>query len=129
MQFPEKYFYTIGDVSKMTGVKPHILRYWESCIKLLRPARRYSGHRKYTQREIDLINRIRYLVLERRFTLPGARREILRQLNVKSKLGGGLPSQPSLNSAMSVLKEIKNDVEDCLKILQLDSEENLIGPR
>ena len=44
---PEKHYYTIGDVSKMTGVKPHVLRYWEANFKLLRPARRYSGHRKY----------------------------------------------------------------------------------
>src|ERR1700751_3088563 len=81
---PDKYFYTIGDVSRLTSTKPHILRYWESQFKLLRPARRYSGHRKYTQREIDLINRIRYLILERIFTLAGAKREINRQLTGKT---------------------------------------------
>src|SRR5436190_19010445 len=79
----DKYFYTIGDVSKLTGTKPHILRYWESQFKLLRPARRYSGHRKYTQREIDMINRIKYLILDRRYTLAGAKKEINRQLTGK----------------------------------------------
>ena len=68
MEIPEKYFYTIGEVSRLTRTKSHILRYWESQFKLLRPARRYSGHRKYTQREIDLINKIRYLTFEKRYT-------------------------------------------------------------
>ena len=75
---PEKHFYTIGDVSQLTGTKPHVLRYWESQFKLLKPARRYSGHRKYTRRDVELISRIRFLIHERKFTLAGAKREINR---------------------------------------------------
>lgn len=115
---PDKYFYTIGDVCRLTSTKPHILRYWESQFKLLRPARRYSGHRKYTQREIDLINRIRYLIQERRFTLAGAKREIARHVNGRAALGV-LPDNPSpaSSSAVPFLRDLKKEIDECLNLL------------
>ena len=109
----EKYFYTIGETSQLTGVKPHILRYWESQFKLLRPARRYSGHRKFTQKEIDLIHRIRHLILERKFTLAGAKREINRQLGEGPKESAPIRSKDTL----PVLKDLKKELEACLEIL------------
>jgi len=126
MHFPDKYFYTIGDVSQMTKVKPHILRYWESHFKILRPARRYSGHRKYTQREIDLINRIRYLVIDRRFSLSGAKREINRQFNFK-------PPAAKETSSMSpgsvpLIREIKKDVDECLSLLKSKDKGDVLLP-
>lgn len=115
---PEKYFYTIGDVCKMTGTKAHILRYWEGQFKLLRPARRYSGHRKYTQREIDLINRIKYLIIEKKYTLAGAKKEMLRQTTGKSS--SMTVSSLSPSSAVPFLREIKKDIDECLSLLQSD---------
>lgn len=113
---PEKHFYTIGDVCQITGTKPHILRYWESKFKLLRPARRYSGHRKYTQAEIDIIHRIRYLVLDRKFTLAGAKREINRQFGGKMK-PAETPGAHVVAAAVPLLRDIKKDIEECLEIL------------
>jgi len=115
-QLPEKYFYTIGDVSRLTGTKAHILRYWESQFKLLRPARRYSGHRKYTQRDIDLINRIRFLIVDRKFTLAGAKREINRQLTGKTPAAAA--GTPTSSASPTLLREIKRDVEECLFLLK-----------
>lgn len=117
---PEKYFYTIGDVSKLTGTKPHVLRYWESEFKLLRPARRYSGHRKYTKKDLELINRIRYLILEMKYTLAGAKREINRQYSPKAaaqQAEGTAAKTPAVSSA-AMLTEIKKEVDACLDILQ-----------
>ncbi len=116
---PDKYFYTIGDVSRLTSTKPHILRYWESQFKLLRPARRYSGHRKYTQREIDLINRIRYLIQERKFTLAGAKREINRQMTGKAP-SAAAASPVASSSAVPFLRELKREIDDCLELLGSD---------
>ena len=119
MSIPEKYFYSIGDVCSLTGTKPHILRYWESHFKLLRPARRYSGHRKYTQREIDLINRIRFLIIDRKFTLAGAKHEINRQLNPKLREAGATGTLLNgKESNTAILREIKKDVEECLSFLK-----------
>lgn len=111
---PEKYFYTIGDVCKITGTKPHVLRYWESQFKALKPARRYSGHRKYTQREVDIINRIKHLVIDRKFTLEGASKEINRQLN--RPLGNPVETQ-NPQTIFDTLRELKGEVEACLKII------------
>jgi DNA-binding transcriptional MerR regulator len=108
---PQKYFYTIGDVCKLTGTKPHILRYWESQFKLLRPARRYSGHRKYTQREIDLIQRIKHLVVDRKYTLAGAKREITRQAAPPA------PNTADVKAAAPLLAEIKKELDACLELL------------
>ena len=110
---PQKYFYTIGDVCKLTGTKPHVLRYWEAQFKLLRPARRYSGHRKYTQREIDLIQRIKHLVVERKYTLAGAKREINRVKTGTATTQS--PEKPTL--AMPLLHDLKKDVDACLDLL------------
>ncbi len=112
---PEKYFYTIGDVSELTGTKPHILRYWESQFKLLRPARRYSGHRKYTQREIDLITRIKFLILEKKFTLAGAKREMNRQITGKTNALS--TSQQAPSSVIPFLRDLKKDIDDCLSLI------------
>jgi DNA-binding transcriptional MerR regulator len=109
---PQKYFYTIGDVCKLTGTKPHILRYWEAQFKLLRPARRYSGHRKYTQREIDLIQRIKHLVVDRKYTLAGAKREISRPATFNKQTD----ANKSANAA-PLLQDIKKEVDACLELL------------
>src|SRR5690349_1769004 len=110
---PQKYFYTIGDVCRMTGTRPHILRYWESQFKLLKPARRYSGHRKYTQKDIDLINRIRFLIVDRKFTLAGAKREIGRQMNARP---GNAPAAAE-TPLLPILQEIKKEIDSCLDLL------------
>ena len=112
MHLPDKLFYTIGDVSRLTATKPHVLRYWESKFKLLRPARRYSGHRKYSQKDIDLINRIRYLIVDKKFTLNGARREILRQMSARPEAGGPTPM-----AALPLLQDIKREIESCLELI------------
>jgi DNA-binding transcriptional MerR regulator len=123
VDLPEKHFYTIGDVCRLTNTKPHILRYWESQFKLLRPARRYSGHRKYTQRDVELINQIRVLLLDKKFTLAGAKREINRQTSPKFQE----PAAASKGtSALPLLQELKKDIDACLDILGADSTQNLI---
>ena len=114
---PEKHFYTIGDVCRITGTKPHVLRYWESRFKLLRPARRYSGHRKYSQQDIDMINRVRFLVVDRRYTLAGAKKELYRQLNVPPGRGGTTASITKAEAPRTFLREIKREVEECAALL------------
>lgn len=113
---PQKYFYTIGEVCQLTGTKPHILRYWESQFKLLRPARRYSGHRKYTQREIDLIQRIKQLVVDRKYTLAGAKREMARQ---SSETLQDSPQVPAKANVAPMLQDLKKEIDACLDLLKM----------
>ncbi len=118
VQLPEKHYYTIGDVCRLTGTKPHILRYWESQFKLLRPARRYSGHRKFTQKDIELINKIRFLILDKRFTLAGAKREINRQY---SPQGEEKTAEDKSMAARPLLLELKKELDSCLEILSSEN--------
>jgi DNA-binding transcriptional MerR regulator len=75
-EFPRKPFYTIGEVSRITGVKPHVLRYWESQGKLIRPHRRRSRHRLYRLEDLQLIFEIKRLRDEEKLTLAAMRRKL-----------------------------------------------------
>ena len=75
-RFPDKLFYRIGDVSEITGIKPHVLRYWEQEFTQLRPVKRRGNRRYYQHHEVLLIRRIRELLYEQGFTINGARNRL-----------------------------------------------------
>src|SRR5439155_15842267 len=75
---PPQTYFSIGEVSQLTQVKPYVIRYWESQFGVLRPPRRDSGQRKFTKKEVDTILRIKDLLHDKRFTIAGAKR-ILQQ--------------------------------------------------
>ena len=78
--------YSIGEAEELTGIKSHILRYWEEVIPGFAPKKDLGGRSIYTERDIDLILRLKYLINERKFTIEGARDEILREtMNYDSK--------------------------------------------
>ncbi len=64
--------FSIGEVERLTGLKAHVLRYWEEVIPFVRPRKDDQGHRFYRQRDVELITRIKYLVQEKKYTLEGA---------------------------------------------------------
>ncbi len=70
---------TIGQVESITGIKPHILRYWEDVVPGFSPQKDLTGHRVYSQREVDLILRLKYLIIEKKFTVEGAGQQILEE--------------------------------------------------
>lgn len=71
--------YSIGEVEQLTGVKPYVLRYWEEVIPCFAPKKDIGGRRVYTQREVDIILRLKYLVYEKRYTIDGARTQIIQE--------------------------------------------------
>jgi DNA-binding transcriptional MerR regulator len=84
---PER-LYRIGDVSRLTGTKPFVLRFWETEFPMLQPVKAPKGHRLYRQEDIDLIQAIKRLLYEEGFTIPGARRHLVEAL----ASGNGLAS-------------------------------------
>ena len=70
---PAKRYFTIGEVSELCGVKPHVLRYWEQEFTQLKPVKRRGNRRYYQHHEVLLIRRIRQLLYEEGFTISGAR--------------------------------------------------------
>jgi DNA-binding transcriptional MerR regulator len=73
---PAKRYFTIGEVSELCGVKPHVLRYWEQEFTQLRPVKRRGNRRYYQHHEVLLIRRIRELLYEQGFTINGARNRL-----------------------------------------------------
>src|ERR1700757_4994096 len=73
---PAKRYFTIGEVSELCGVKPHVLRYWEQEFTQLRPVKRRGNRRYYQHHEVLLIRRIRELLYEQGFTISGARNKL-----------------------------------------------------
>ena len=73
---PIQEFFSIGEVCDLTGLKPHVLRYWESQFRFLSPAKNRSGNRVYQRREIELITLVKQLLYTEKFTIEGARLKV-----------------------------------------------------
>jgi len=113
---PDKNFFSIKETSKITQVKPYILRFWEQKFNLLNPLRRPSGHRKYTKKDIDLIFQIKDLLYNKHHTIEGAKKILSSQKREKNKqLKFELGENPY---AIELLKEIKKELEELLRILK-----------
>ncbi|MFQ5906709.1 MAG: MerR family transcriptional regulator [bacterium] len=111
---PKRLYYSISDVSEMVGVRPHVLRYWESEFSLLKPKKNKAGRRVYTQREIKLILLIKKLLYEDRFTLQGARNRI-HELKKARFHQLELPFDQGVISEL--VKDIRKDLEQILETL------------
>lgn len=76
---PDKRYFTIGEVSTLCAVKPHVLRYWEQEFPILRPSKRRGNRRYYRREDVMVIRQIKYLLYEQGFTISGARHQIASQ--------------------------------------------------
>lgn len=86
-ELSEKRYYRIGEVSRITGVKPHVLRYWESEFRWMAPAKSRSKQRLYRKRDIDIIQLLKRLLYDERFTIAGARKR-LKEMGIDRALDG-----------------------------------------
>jgi DNA-binding transcriptional MerR regulator len=91
----EKRYYRIGEVARITEVKPYVLRYWESEFRWMAPQKSRSNQRLYRRKDIDTILLIKKLLYEQRFTIDGARRK-LRELGLSRALAEGPELEPEL---------------------------------
>ncbi|MCX7045746.1 MAG: MerR family transcriptional regulator [Candidatus Sumerlaeota bacterium] len=78
-EYPRKMFYRINEVSQITGIKPYVLRYWETEFPQLRPAKDSGDQRRYKPSDIDLVFEIKRLLYEEKFTIAGARKTLHNQ--------------------------------------------------
>jgi DNA-binding transcriptional MerR regulator len=100
---PDKLYFRIGEVSKITGLPTHVLRFWESEFSRIRPKRTASGQRLYIRRDIELILQIKNLLYERKFTIQGARQHLTARPGKKRT-----SSTQLLDDLRSELKSIKD---------------------
>lgn len=74
---PKKLYYSISEVCTITGLEQHVLRYWESEFPQLRPKKNRAGNRAYREKDIEIINYIKHLLYEEKFTITGAKKKLL----------------------------------------------------
>jgi DNA-binding transcriptional MerR regulator len=73
-ELPDKLYFKIGEVAKLVGVKPYVLRYWETEFSVVRPGKTRSSHRLYRRRDVETLLEIRRLLYGERYTIEGAKR-------------------------------------------------------
>ena len=79
-EIPDKLYFKIGEVAKITGVKPHVLRYWESEFKVVRPIKSKSNQRLYRKKDVESILMIKNMLYNERYTIAGAKRRLKKVL-------------------------------------------------
>jgi len=122
-QIPDKLYFRIGEVSRLTGVKQYVLRYWESEFPGLGPKKSGTGHRLYRRKDVELLLEIKHLLYEKRFTIEGARKwlEDRRKTPAAAKPAGGKPEvQAELfaSPALEGLDRVRRELQEILKLLK-----------
>jgi DNA-binding transcriptional MerR regulator len=107
-------YYSISEVSEMIGVKPHVLRYWETQFKMLRPKKGRGGARMYRKRDVEILFEVKQLLYENRFTIAGARRKLLddRQNREQMELTFARTDREEM------LRALRKDLEALLALVQ-----------
>ena len=130
-QIPDKLYYKIGEVAKFTGVKTHVLRYWETEFKAIRPNKSRSNQRLYRKQDVELILHLKDLLYNQGFTIAGARKKLrekpdrkvaepVKKSTVKTSAKDDQLALPLSGSVdLKLLKEIREDILQLKKSLKI----------
>ncbi len=114
-----KYYYTIGEVSNLLGVKPFVLRYWESEFSFLRPRKDDGRIRKYSAENIEMLKRIKDMLYNQRFTIEGARQKLKAERSKEraaAKASASVqPSSTPPDAVIGIIKEIRSGLQSILR--------------
>ena len=104
---PGKRYFTIGEVSELCGVKPHVLRYWEQEFPQLKPVKRRGNRRYYQRQDVLIIRQIRNLLYDQGFTIGGARLQLT-----------GESAKDDVNQSQQIVKQVRLELEEIIKVLR-----------
>ncbi len=120
-ELPDKLYFKIGEVAKIVGVKPYVLRYWETEFPVIRPGKTRSKHRLYRRRDVEALLEIKRLLHNERFTIEGAKRRL--KTSVKPAVSGPEP-RPQLSLPLgertyrNVLVRLRQDLQALYELLR-----------
>jgi DNA-binding transcriptional MerR regulator len=95
-EIPDKLYFRIGEVSRLAGIKPYVLRFWETEFSSLGPKKSGKGHRLYRRKDVELVLEIKYLLYEKRYTIEGARK----YLDARAREGAPKPAETAAGKLM-----------------------------
>ncbi len=104
---PGKRYFTIGEVSELCAVKPHVLRYWEQEFPQLKPVKRRGNRRYYQRQDVLVIRQIRSLLYDEGFTIGGARQRLT-----------GEEARTDISQSQQIVRQLRVELEEILKILR-----------
>ena len=113
-QIPDKLFFKIGEVAELTGTKPHVLRYWESEFRMLRPAKGDSGQRVYRRKDVELVFSIKQLLYEENFTIAGAKKQLQKQRAARAEANKAkkpVETKPEIAPVLPFESPIRDNVD------------------
>ena len=119
IQIPDRLYFRIGDVAELIGVKPYVLRYWESEFPMISPTKSSSGQRVYRKNDVETVIMIKHLLYEQRFSIEGARKKI-RELRKEGELKTFKKETSGSNAGVGEdrLKEIRGLAKDIKALSQ-----------
>lgn len=115
-------YYSIGDVCDLTGLKPHVLRYWETQFEALNPSKNRAGNRVYRSREVEMVLLVKHLLYEKKFTIDGARQHLK-----EMRKEGALEEGRSRAVEPGILAGMRQELEQLLEILTPPGGEGELG--
>jgi DNA-binding transcriptional MerR regulator len=117
-EIPNKLYFRIGEVAKLAGIKPYVLRFWESEFGTLGPKKSGTGHRLYRRKDVELVLEIKRLLYEKRFTIECARKILETKPKRESAKAVASRGQAELFTATSALyQELRRELKEILEIL------------
>jgi DNA-binding transcriptional MerR regulator len=120
-EIPDKLYFRIGEVSRLAGIKPYVLRFWETEFSSLGPKKSGKGHRLYRRKDVELVLEIKRLLYDLRYTIEGARKYLdsrPREASSKSAAAISSRSEPNLfNDAGPALAAIRKELTEILQLL------------
>jgi DNA-binding transcriptional MerR regulator len=122
-EIPDKLYFRIGEVSRLAGIKPYVLRFWETEFSSLGPKKSGKGHRLYRRKDVELVLEIKRLLYDKRYTIEGARKYLdARGRAASPKANGGTAksgrSQGDLFLSAPVVEEIRKELIEILELLR-----------
>jgi DNA-binding transcriptional MerR regulator len=116
-ELPEKLYYSIGEVAEATGVKPHVLRYWEAEFPTLRPRKNRAGNRSYRRRDVDEILAIKRLLYQEGYKIDGARRLLSDRAARSEALEAARPARDERDEVLARLRAGLEELKEMLSRL------------
>ena len=119
-EIPDKLYFRIGEVSRLAGIKPYVLRFWETEFSSLGPKKSGKGHRLYRRKDVELVLEIKRLLYDKRYTIEGARKYLdtrPREVGTKSAEKQMRPQPDLFSESGPVLDAIRKELSEILQLL------------
>ena len=128
MELPDKLYFKIGEVASLTGVKQHVLRYWETEFTPIRPQKSKSNQRLYRRKDVEAVLAVKHLLYEKKFTIEGAKK-FLKKEGIETSLPPPNVDEIAAQAREAALKEMDGEIQKAVAARSKTFEKQLLSLR